>query len=176
MRPRARRRKPDNAAAGVAGTVPPALPSVASRLCESAIQAQDRHRMTPFAVQQVWHAGRRVQVGERGSTLALLLEAAVQRITAAAMSPTGCPCCRCSIRIRRTADLQSVTVAVARSDDEEFRTLSRVYCGRCARDPATAAAMAGWEHGAIALRFRVRVPPSAVAKSALKQPAGAAAC
>ena len=60
--------------------------------------------MTPFAVQQVWHAGRRVPVGEKGSTLALVLEAAVQRITAAAMSPTGCPCCRCSIRIRRTAD------------------------------------------------------------------------
>jgi hypothetical protein len=62
--------------------------------------------MTPFAVQQVWHAGRRVPVGEKGSTLALVLEAAVQRITAAAMSPTGCPCCRCSIRIRRTADPQ----------------------------------------------------------------------
>jgi hypothetical protein len=69
-----------------------------------------------------------------------------------------------------------VTVAVARSDVEEFRTLSRVYCGRCARDPATVAAMAGCEHGAMALRFRVHVPPAAVAKSALKHPAGAAAC
>jgi hypothetical protein len=138
--------------------------------------AQDRTRMTPFAVQQVWHAGRRVPVGEKGSTLALVLEAAVQRITAAAMSPTGCPCCRCSIRIRRTADLQCVTVAVAHSDVEEFRTLSRVYCGRCARDPATAAALAGCEHGAMALRFRVHVPPSAVAKSALKHSAGAATC
>ena len=116
--------------------------------------------MTPFAVQQVWRFGRRVPFGEPGSTLALLLEATVQRITAAATSPSGWPCCRCSTRIRRTADLQSVTVAVARSDDEEFRTLSRVYCGRCARDPATAAATAGCEHGAMALRFRVRVPPS----------------
>jgi hypothetical protein len=132
--------------------------------------------MTPFAVQQVWHAGRRVPVGEKGSTLALVLEAAVQRITAAAMSPTGCPCCRCPIRIRRTADLQCVTVAVARSDVEEFRTLSRVYCDRCAPDADTAEATAGCEHGAIALRFRVCVPPSAVAKSALKLPAGAAAC
>jgi hypothetical protein len=137
---------------------------------------QDRPRMIPFAVQQVWHAGRRVPVGEKGSTLALVLEAAVQRITAAAMSPTGCPCCRCPIRIRRTADLQCVTVAVARSDVEEFRTLSRVYCGRCAPDPDTADATAGCEHGAMALRFRVHVPPSAVTKSALKQPAGAAAC
>ena len=83
--------------------------------------------MTPFAVQQVWRAGRPVPVSEKGSTLALLLEATVQRITAAATSAIGCACCRCSIRIRRTADLQSVTVAVARSDDDQFRTLSRVY-------------------------------------------------
>jgi hypothetical protein len=138
--------------------------------------AQDRARMTPFAVQQVWRAGRPVPVSEKGSTLALLLEATVQRITAAATSANGCLCCRCSTPIRRTTDLHSVTVAVARSDVGEFRTLSRVYCSRCARDPATAAATAGCEHGAIALRFRVRVPPSAVAKSALKQPAGAAAC
>ena len=41
--------------------------------------------MTPFAVQQVWHAGRPVPVTEKGSTLALLLEATVQRITAAAI-------------------------------------------------------------------------------------------
>jgi hypothetical protein len=120
--------------------------------------------MTPFAVQQVWHAGRAVPVGEKGSTLALLLDATVRRITAAATSPTGCPCCRCSIRIRRTADLQSVTVAVSRSDVGEFRTLSRVYCSRCAPDADAAVATAGCEHGAIALRFRVRVPPSAVAK------------
>ena len=131
--------------------------------------------MTPFTVQQVWHAGRAVPVGEKGSTLALVLEATVQRITAAATSPSGWPCCRCSTRIRRTADLHSVTVAVARSDDEEFRTLSRVYCGRCAPDVDTAEAAAGCEHGAMALRFRVHVPPSAVAKSALKQAVDAAA-
>ena len=131
--------------------------------------------MTPFAVQQVWRAGRPVPVSEKGSTLALLLDATVQRITAAAISPSGCPCCRCAIRIRRTADLQSVTVAVARSEVGEFRTLSRVYCGRCARDPATAEATAGCEHGAIALRFRVRVPPSKAWKPR-KQPADAAAC
>ena len=129
--------------------------------------------MIPFAVQQVWHAGRRVPVGEKGSTLALVLEAAVQRITAAAMSPTGCPCCRCSIRIRRTADLQSVTVAVARSDVEEFRTLSRVYCGRCGHDPATTAARLRARGDGIAL------PGSRAAvggaKSALKLPAGAPA-
>ena len=130
--------------------------------------------MTPFAVQQVWCAGRPVPVTEKGSTLALLLEATVQRITAAAIAATGCACCRCAIRIRRTADLQSVTVAVARSDDDQFRTMSRIYCGRCAPDPATGEATAGCEHGGIALRFRVRVPPSAVVKSALKQPAGAA--
>jgi hypothetical protein len=115
---------------------------------------QDCTRMTPFTVQQVWHAGRAVPVGEKGSTLTLVLEATVQRITAAATSPAGCPCCRCSIRIRRTADLQSVTVAVARSDVGEFRTVSRVYCGRCARESATA----GCEHRAIALRFRVHDP------------------
>ena len=132
--------------------------------------------MTPFAVQQVWRAGRPVPVSEKGSTLALLLEATVQRITAAAASPTGCPCCRCSTLIRRAADLQSVTVAVAHSDVEEFRTLSRVYCGRCARDPATAAATAGCEHGAIILRFRVRVPPSTAWKPLREYPADAATC
>ena len=63
--------------------------------------------MNPFAVEQIWHAGRPVKVAERGRTLALLVEATVRRITAAAASPTGCPCCRCSIPIRRTADLQS---------------------------------------------------------------------
>ena len=131
--------------------------------------------MTPFAVQQVWHAGRPVTVAERGSTLALLVEATVRRITAAAASPTGCPCCRCAIPIRRIADLQSVTVAVARSDVEEFRTIVRVYCVRCAPDPDTAEATAGCEHGAIALRFRVRVPPSTAWKPARKHPAGAAA-
>jgi hypothetical protein len=109
--------------------------------------------MTPFAVQQVWRAGRPVPVTEKGSTLALLLEATVCRITAAATSPTGCLCCRCAIPIRCTADLQCVTVAVARSDAEEFRAIVRVYCGGCARDPANAAANAGCEHGAIALRF-----------------------
>ena len=137
--------------------------------------AQDRTRMIPFAVQQVWHAGRPIPVAQNRSTLTLLLEAAVQRITAAATSPTGCPCCRCTIAIRRTADLECVTVAVAHSDMEEFRTLSRVYCGRCAPDPDTADATAGCGHGAIAMLFRVRVPPSAVAKSALKHPAGAPA-
>ena len=128
--------------------------------------------MTPFAVQQVWRAGRPVPVTEKGSTLALLLEATVRRIIAAATSPSGCPCCRCSTPIRRAADLQSVTVAVARSDVEEFRTLSRVYCGRGARDPATVAAMAGCEHGAIALRFRVCVPPSTAWKPTTRQARG----
>jgi hypothetical protein len=117
--------------------------------------------MTPFAVEQVWHAGRPIPVGEKGSTLALLVAATVRRITAAAASDVGCPCCRCSTPIRRTADLQCATVAVAHSDVEQFRTLSRVYCARCAPDPATAEAMAGWEHGAMAAWFRVRVPPSA---------------
>jgi hypothetical protein len=129
--------------------------------------------MTPFAVQQVWRAGRPVPVAEKGSTLALLLEATVRRITAAATSPAGCPCCRCSIPLRRTADLQCVTVAVAHSDIEEYRVLVRAYCSRCASD--TAEAMAACEHGAIPLRFRVRVPPSTAAKPALKQPAGATA-
>jgi hypothetical protein len=46
-------------------------------------------RLTPFAVQQVWRAGRPVPVSEKGSTLALLLEAAVQRITAAVTAPSG---------------------------------------------------------------------------------------
>jgi hypothetical protein len=116
--------------------------------------------MTSFAVQQVWRAGRPLPVAEKGSTLALLLEATVRRITAAATSPAGCPCCRCSIPIRRTADLQSVTVAVAHSDVEEFRTLARVYCAGCAPDPDTAAATAVCEYRAIPLRFRVCVPPS----------------
>ena len=129
--------------------------------------------MIPFAVQQVWRAGRPVPVTEKGSTLALLLEATVRRITAAATSPAGCPCCRCAILLRRTADLQSVTVAVAHSDIEEYRVLARAYCSRCTSD--TAEAMAACEHGAIALRFRIRVPPSTAAKPALKQPAGAAA-
>ena len=62
--------------------------------------------MTPFAVQQIWHAGHPVKVDERGSTLALLVEATVRRITATATSPGGCPCCRCSSPIRRTADLR----------------------------------------------------------------------
>ena len=127
--------------------------------------------MTPFAVQQVWRAGRPVPVTEKGSTLALLVEATVRRITAAATSPAGCPCCRCSIPLRRTADLRCVTVAVAHSDIEEYRVLVRAYCSRCASD--TADAMAACEHGAIPLRFRVRVPPSTAAKPALK--AGAAA-
>ena len=132
--------------------------------------------MTPFAVQQVWRAGRPVPV--RAAPLALLLEATVQRVTVAATAPSGCACCRCAIRIRRTADLQSVTVAVARRDDDQFRqfrTLSRVYCGRCAPDPATAEATAGCEHGAIALRFRVRVPPSTAWKPLRGHPADAAA-
>ena len=132
--------------------------------------------MTPFAVQQVWRAGHPVPVTEKGSTLALLFEATVRRITAAATSPSGCPCCRCSTPIRRAADLQSVTVAVARSDVEEFRAIVRVYCARCARDPATAAAMAGCEHGAMALRFRVRVPPSTAWKPSREHPADAATC
>jgi hypothetical protein len=42
--------------------------------------------MMPFAVEQIWHAGRPVRVAEKGSTLALLLEATVRRITAAAAS------------------------------------------------------------------------------------------
>jgi hypothetical protein len=117
--------------------------------------------MTPFAVEQVWHAGRPVPVvAEKGSTLGLLVEATIRRITAAATSPIGCPCCRCSIPIRRIADLHCATVAVGHSDVEEFRTLSRIYCARCAPDPDTAEDTAGCEHGAMALRFRVRVPPT----------------
>jgi hypothetical protein len=57
--------------------------------------------MNPFAVQQVWRASRPVPVSEKGSTLALLLEATVQRITAAATLANGCLCCRCSTPIRR---------------------------------------------------------------------------
>ena len=102
--------------------------------------------MNPFAVEQIWHAGRPVKVAERGSTLALLVEATVRRITAVAASPTGCPCCRCAIAIRRAADLQSVTVAVAYSDVEEFRALARVYCARCAPDADTAEATAAQEY------------------------------
>ena len=131
--------------------------------------------MTPFAVEQIWHAGRPVKVAERGCTLALLVEATVRRIAAAAASPAGCPCCRCAVPIRRTTDLQSVTVAVAYSDVKEFRALVRVYCARCAPNHDTAEATAGCEHGAIALRFRVCVPPSTAWKPARKHPAGAAA-
>jgi hypothetical protein len=127
--------------------------------------------MNPFAVEQIWHAGRPVKVAERGSTLALLVEATVRRITAAAASPTGCPCCRCAIAIRRAADLQSVTVAVAYSDVEEFRALARVYCARCAPDADTAEATAAQEYRAMALRFRVRVPPSTAWKPSRKHPA-----
>ena len=54
--------------------------------------------MTPFAVEQVWHAGRPIPIAEKGSTLGLLVQATIRRITAAAASPIGCPCCRCSIR------------------------------------------------------------------------------
>ena len=124
--------------------------------------------MRPFVIERVWDAGKPVAFAERGSTLALLVEATVRRITAT--SPVGCLCCRCSSPIRRTADLQCVTVAVAHSDIEEYRVLVRAYCSRCA---GTADAMAACEHGAIPLRFRVRVPPSTAAKPALK--AGAAA-
>jgi CelD/BcsL family acetyltransferase involved in cellulose biosynthesis len=138
--------------------------------------AQDRTRMTPFAVQQVWRAGHPVPVTEKGSTLALLFEATVRRITAAATSPSGCPCCRCSTPIRRAADLQSVTVAVARSDVEEFRAIVRVYRARCAPDPDTAETTAGCEHRAIALRFRVCAPPSTAWKPTRKHPASAAIC
>ena len=130
--------------------------------------------MTPFAIQQVWHAGRPIKVATKGSTLGLLVEATVRRIIAATASKVGCPCCRCSIPIRRTAGLQSVTVAVSLSD-EVFRTLTRVYCARCAPDPDTADAMAACEHGAITMRFRVRVPPSTAWKPARKRPAGTAA-
>ena len=98
--------------------------------------------MIPFAVEQIWHAGRPVRVAEKAARRAMPPEAAVRRITAAAASDAGCPCCRCSIQIRRTADLQSVTVAVAQGDVEEFRILARVYCARCAADPDTADAMA----------------------------------
>jgi hypothetical protein len=130
--------------------------------------------MIPFAVEQIWHAGRPVKVAQRGSSLALRVEAAVRRITAAAASPASCPCCRCSIPIRRTADMQSVTVAVAQSDIEEFRILARVYCARCAPDADAADAMAVCEHGAITMRFRICVPPSTAWKPARKQPVGPA--
>ena len=42
-------------------------------------QAQNRPRMTPFAVEQVWHAGRPIPVADKGSTLALLVEATIRR-------------------------------------------------------------------------------------------------
>jgi hypothetical protein len=129
--------------------------------------------MKPFLIERVWNAGRPVAVTERGSTRALLVEATIRRITATATSPGGCPCCRCSNPIRRTADLRCVTIAVAHNDIEEYRVLVRAYCSRCASD--TAKAMAACEHGAIPLRFRVRVPPSTAVKSALKQPAVVAA-
>jgi hypothetical protein len=115
--------------------------------------------MIPFTVQQIWHAGHPVPVAEcRGSVLALLLEATIQRITAAVASRAGCPCCRCSTPIRRIAHLHCATVAVGQTDVEEFRTLARLYCARCAPDPQTAEARAACEHGAMALRFRLRAP------------------
>jgi hypothetical protein len=154
----------------------PALPFRRTSAVRIGDLAQDRGRMTPFAVQQVWRAGRPAPVSEKGSTLALLLEATVQRVTAAATSATGCLCCRCSTPLRRTADLQSVTVAVARSDLEEFRALARVYCAHCAPDTETAEAMAAREYRAMVLRFRIRVPPSKAWKPSRKHPAGAAAC
>jgi hypothetical protein len=127
--------------------------------------------MRPFVTERVWDAGKPVAFAEHGSTLALLVEATVRRIIAAATSPGGSPCCRCSRPITRTAALRCVTVAVALSDVEEYRVLVRAYCFRCASD--TTEAVAACEHGAIPLRFRVRVPPSTAAKPALK--AGAAA-
>jgi hypothetical protein len=127
--------------------------------------------MTPFAVEQVWHTGHPVKVAGKGSTLALLVEGTVRRIAAATTSPAGCACCRCSSPIRRTVDLQSVTVALAHSHAEEFRAVVRVYCARCAPDPDTAEARAACEYGAIAMRFRVRVPPSRAYKPQRKQPA-----
>jgi hypothetical protein len=75
----------------------------------------------------VWHAGRPVFAAERGSTLALLIDATIQRITAATALPAGCPCCRCATPIRRPADLQSVTIAVTHTDIEIFSTLARAY-------------------------------------------------
>ena len=131
--------------------------------------------MVPFAIEQVWHAGRPITVEPARSTLALLVDAIVRRITAPVASAAGCPCCRCAIPIRRTADLECVTVAVSHSDVEVFRTIARVYCARCAPDPDIADAMAACEHAAIPMRFRVRVPPSTAWKPARKQPAGPAA-
>ena len=131
--------------------------------------------MVAFAIEQIWHTGRPVKVAEKGSTLGLLVEATARRITAAVTSPAGCPCCRCSIPIRRTADLQSVTVAVAHSDVEEFRVVARGYCARCAPDPATIDAMAACEHGAVIMRFRVRIPASQAWKPVRKRPVSATA-
>ena len=96
--------------------------------------------MKPFVIERVWDAGKPVAFAERGSTLALLVEATVRRITAAATSSGGCPCCRCSIPIRRTAALQCVTVAASHSDIEEYRVRVRAYCFRCASDTADAMA------------------------------------
>lgn len=50
--------------------------------------------MRPFVIERAWDAGKPVAVAERGATLALLAEATVRRITAAATSPAGCPCCQ----------------------------------------------------------------------------------
>ena len=133
--------------------------------------------MTPlaaFAIEQIWRTGRLVKVAEKGSTLGLLIEATALRIIAAVTSPTGCPCCRCSIPIRCTTDLQSVTVAVGHSDVEEFRVIVRVYCARCAPDPDTLDAMAACEYGAVIMRFRVRIPASKAWKP-VRRPVTAAA-
>jgi hypothetical protein len=71
--------------------------------------------MTPFAVEQIWHAGRPVPVSEKGSTLALLLEATIQRITAAATAPSGCPCCRCSMPQLEWLPIVDVTAQLCRA-------------------------------------------------------------
>ena len=58
---------------------PPALPHRRALAVQIGDQAQDRPRMTPFAVEQIWHAGRPVRVAEKGSTLAMLLEAVARQ-------------------------------------------------------------------------------------------------
>ena len=126
--------------------------------------------MNPFAVEQIWHAGHPLKVAERGSTLALLVEATVRRITAAATSPGGCPCCRCSSPIRRTADLRCVTVAVAHSDIEEYRVLVRAYCSRCASDTADAMAASSTVLSRLMAPGRVFQKPQSVCRTLIRQP------
>jgi hypothetical protein len=56
--------------------------------------------MRPFVIERVWGAGKPVAFAERGSTLALLVEATVRPITVAATSLGGCPAAAARARSR----------------------------------------------------------------------------